>query len=94
MAARDNTTKEQSNQQVHIEEGKPSPLRTGARRAHCCPGCGGEKEKEKEETFSVVSSSLHLAPYQMAAAAADKTTATSDKASCGFDKFKKYALCF
>ena len=54
-------------------------------------GGGEEKEKEKDEPFSFVSSSLHFSSYP---AEADKTAAASGKECHGFDKYKNYALFF
>ena len=55
------------------------------------PRAGDQKEKEKEETFSFVSSFLRLSLYR---AEADETAAASGKECHGFDKFKNYALYF
>ena len=55
------------------------------------PRAGDQKEKEKEETFSFVSSFLRLSSYR---AEADETAAASGKECHGFDKFKNYALYF
>ena len=53
------------------------------------PSVGEKKEKEKEETFSFISSALRLSPYP---SEADETAAASGKKCHGFDKFKNYAL--
>ena len=55
------------------------------------PSTGEEKEKEKEETFSFVSSFLRLSSYR---AEAEETAAASGKECHDFDTFNTSALYF
>ena len=84
---------EEGTQQSTSKDGEGGETISFVHQSAACsllsPSAG--KKKEKEETFSFVSSFLRLSSYR---AEADETAAASGKEYHGFDKFKNYTLYF